>query len=158
MMRAVLKTHGVDDRIIWVADSFRGVPEPTATQDQGVDLTMSAYPWIGVSQPRVEALIERYGLLDDSFRFLEGGFKNTLGSPEIGPLALLRLDGDLYESTMDTLEPLYDKVTPGGFIICDDYGAIDSCRAAVDDFRRTRGITDPTQAIDWTGVYWRKAF
>ncbi len=156
LMRGVLKAHGVDDRTIWIADSFEGVPVSTLPQDLGINLSKSAWPWISVSEPRVKALIERYGLWDQTFRFLPGWFKDTLGSSQIGPLALLRMDGDLYESTLDTLDPLYDKVVPGGFIIADDYGAIDACRQAVDEFRARRGITDPIVKIDWTGVYWRK--
>jgi O-methyltransferase len=69
---------------------------------------------------------------------------------------VLRLDGDLYESTMDALVPLYDKVSPGGFVIVDDYGAWEPCRKAVDEFRHRHDITDPIIEVDWTGVYWRK--
>jgi hypothetical protein len=72
-------------------------------------------------------------------------------------LALLRLDGDLYESTLDTLRPLYAKVSPGGFVIVDDYGYVPSCKLAVDEFRDEHHITDPLHTIDWTGVYWRKS-
>ena len=78
--------------------------------------------------------------------------------PADGPieqLAILRLDGDLYESTMDALVPLYEKVSPGGFVIVDDYGAWEPCRKAVDDFRAQHGITDEIVEVDWTGVYWR---
>lgn len=157
LMRGFLKAHGITGRTIWAADSFQGVPPSHLPQDFGVDLTASAYPWISVSLGRVQSLMERYGLLDDTTRFLPGWFKDTLGNPAIGELSLLRLDGDLYESTMDTLEPLYDRVTPGGFIICDDYGAIGACREAVDEFRAKRGVTDPIIEIDWTGVYWRKS-
>jgi hypothetical protein len=57
-------------------------------------------------------------------------------------LAVLRLDGDLYESTMDALNPLYDKVSPGGFIIVDDYLAFLPCKLAIDEFRLTHNIND----------------
>ena len=74
----------------------------------------------------------------------------------INEIAILRLDGDLYKSTIDTLEPLYDKVSPGGYIIVDDYN-IPVCKQAVEDFRNARGIDDEIIKIDWTGVYWRKS-
>jgi len=68
----------------------------------------------------------------------------------------LRLDGDLYESTMDALTALYHKVSPGGFVIVDDFG-LPTCRAAIEDFRQARGITDRIYQIDWTGVFWQRS-
>ena len=88
-------------------------------------------------------------------QFLEGWFRDTLPNAPVDRLCVLRLDGDMYESTMIALENLHDRVSPGGFIIVDDYGAVAGCRAAVDDFRRLRGITAELVPIDWTGHYWR---
>jgi O-methyltransferase len=68
----------------------------------------------------------------------------------------MRLDGDMYESTIQALEVLYPKLSPGGFVIVDDYGALESCRQAVEDFRTAGGIGEPLVRIDWTGVYWQK--
>src|ERR1700758_5089882 len=73
----------------------------------------------------------------------------------IGQLALLRLDGDMYESTMVALRSLYPKVSPGGYVIVDDYGAIVSCRQALTDFRTEFAIHNELRQIDWTGVFWR---
>jgi O-methyltransferase len=72
-------------------------------------------------------------------------------------LALLRLDGDLYESTMDALKALYEKVSSGGFVIADDLNDFEPCRRAVFGFRERQGIKDPIETIDWTGVFWRKS-
>ena len=69
----------------------------------------------------------------------------------------MRLDGDLYESTIQALESLYDRLSVGGFVIVDDYGNVAGCRQAVHDFRVGRGITDPIQPIDWAGIYWRRS-
>jgi O-methyltransferase len=66
-------------------------------------------------------------------------------------------EGDLYESTIQALDGLYDKLSDGGFVIVDDYGNVAACRQAVCDFRAKRGITDPIRPIDWGGVYWRRA-
>lgn len=99
---------------------------------------------------------ERYNLLDAQVRFLKGWFRDTLPSAPIGRIAVLRLDGDMYESTMDSFTNLYDKVQVGGYIIVDDYGALANCRSAVHDFRRRRGILDPIHPIDWTGVFWQR--
>lgn len=108
-----------------------------------------------MSRQEVEQNFLKYGLLDAQVRFLEGWFRETLPTAPIERLCVLRLDGDMYESTMVALESLYDRVSPGGFVIVDDYLAVPGCRAAVDDFRRTRGITAELVPIDWSGHYWR---
>ncbi|MEO0494557.1 MAG: TylF/MycF/NovP-related O-methyltransferase [Actinomycetota bacterium] len=158
LMRGILEAWGDTDRRVWVADSFEGLPAPNVEEypdDAGHD--MSGVPTLMVGADRVRANFERYGLLDDQVRLLEGWFADTLPTAPIDQLAVLRLDGDLYESTMDALVPLYDKVSAGGFVIVDDYGAWEPCRKAIDDFRAQHGITDEIVEVDWTGVYWRKS-
>lgn len=80
------------------------------------------------SLEEVQENFRRYNLLDDQVQFLKGWFCDTLPTAPIEKLAVLRLDGDLYESIMDGLNALYDKVSPGGFIIVDDYGDFEPCR------------------------------
>lgn len=157
LMRGVLKAYDVSDRVVWVADSFEGLPAPDVENyplDRDIDLSM--IPELAVSLEQVQANFERYGLLDDQVRFLKGWFKDTLPGAPIEALAVLRLDGDLYESTMDGLINLYPKVSPGGFVIVDDYGIYPACRAAVDDYLASRNHQIEIQTIDWTGVYWKK--
>jgi len=153
-MRAFLKIKGNTNRTVWCADSFQGVPPPSYPQDKGLDLYQ--VPWLAVSLKEVQDNFNRYGLLDDQVQFLKGWFKDTLRKAPIKKLAILRLDGDLYESTMDALTALYDKVSVGGYVIIDDYGAIDVCADAVHEFRRARKITDPIIPVDWSIVYWKK--
>src|SRR6266511_2881432 len=86
---------------------------------------------------------------------LKGWFRDTLPGAPIEKLAVIRLDGDMYEATMDGLVNLYPKLSPGGFVIIDDYGAVPGCRKAVEDFRQTRGIKNKMEPIDWGGVYWQ---
>jgi hypothetical protein len=91
-------------------------------------------------------------------RFLKGWFKDTLPGAPVGALAIMRLDGDYYESTMDSLTHLYDKLSVGGYAIIDDYGE-DSwtyCRKAVDDFRRERGIKEPMIKVDSKCFFWQR--
>ena len=157
LMRAALDAWGDADRRVWVADSFRGLPAPDAERwpaDEGVDL--SGVDVLAVSRAQVEAAFARYGLLDDRVRFLEGWFCDTLPSAPIDRLALLRLDGDLYQSTWEALENLYPKLSVGGILIVDDYGAFEPCRQAVGDYRDAHGIAEPIREIDWTGVWWRR--
>jgi O-methyltransferase len=156
-MRGILAAYGVTDRTVWAADSFEGVPPPTWPEDEGFDISSSVLPVLAVSLDEVRELFSRYDLLDDNVKFLKGWFKDTLPAAPIERLAILRLDGDLYESTMDALVPLYDKVGPGGFVIVDDYGSCPPCKHAIDDFRSQRGISDTLQTIDAQGVYWRKS-
>ncbi|MEJ7786333.1 MAG: TylF/MycF/NovP-related O-methyltransferase [Solirubrobacteraceae bacterium] len=156
-MRAALCAYGDSNRIIWVADSFAGLPKPNeeAYPNDQNDRHWTA-PVLAVSRQSVEANFERYGLLDDQVRFLEGWFKDTLPAAPIDSLAIARLDGDMYESTMDALVALYPKLSVGGHLIVDDYGAIPACRRAVEDFRVQCDISEEIEKIDWTGVSWKR--
>lgn len=158
-LRAILRAYHVKDRLVWAADSFAGLPPPNPQlypHDAGLNLHQ--FPQLAVSLEKVKYYFLRYGLLDEQVRFLVGWFRDTLPTAPITRLALLRIDGDLYESTMDVLKHLYSKVVPGGFVIVDDYQDIAACRHAVDDYRKEHGITEPIIPIDWTGVYWRRRF
>jgi hypothetical protein len=157
-MRGILKAHGVADRKVWVADSFRGLPPPAAETDDGLDLSRSKFPQLAISQDRVRSYFELFGLLDDQVRFLPGWFSESLPAAPIERIAVLQLDGDLYSSTMDVFSSLYDRVSPGGFIIVDDYGVLPQCARATDDFRREHAITSPIERVDIAGVFWRKEF
>ena len=157
LMRGMLEAWGDTERRVWVADSFQGLPAPDAEafpQDVGHD--MSGVPTLAVSADQVRTNFDRYGLLDDQVQFLEGWFRDTLATAPIEQLAVLRLDGDMYESTMDALEALYPKLSVGGYVIVDDYGAWEPCRQACTDYRERHGITDEIVSIDWTGVHWRR--
>lgn len=155
-MQGYFHIWDMNDRVVWVADSFEGLPKPTLAQDSGYDYSAERVPILSISLEEVEENFRRYGLLKDSVKFLKGWFRDTLYDAPIKQLSVLRLDGDLYESTMDALIPLYEKVSTGGFVIVDDYGDFEPCRRAVDDFRSANGITDQIIPIDWAGVFWRK--
>lgn len=158
LMRAVLKAHGVTDRRVWVADSFAGLPPPDPQRypaDAGLRLNEHAYLAVGLEQ--VRANFARYGLLDEQVVFLKGWFRDTLPGCAVERLAVLRLDGDLYQSTWEALEHLYPRLSPGGYLIVDDYGAVEACRRAVHDYRERHGISDPVLPVDDWGVYWRRS-
>jgi|SRR5580692_6339053 hypothetical protein len=159
-MRGVLAARGVSDRNVWLADSFEGLPTPDAdTHPADGAYDVDDYGVLAVSQDDVKANFAKYGLLDDQVKFLAGWFKDTLATAPIQQLALVRLDGDLYESTIDAITALYPKLAIGGYMIVDDYNAplfADACGQATRDYREEHGITEPIQEIDWTGVYWRR--
>ncbi len=159
LMRATLATLGVENRTIWLADSFEGLPRASPDEypaDAGTDFHYE-FDFLAVSEDEVRAAFERYGLLDERVRFLRGFFSDSL-PPLRGQnrWSLLRLDGDMYGSTIVALESLYPDLSPGGFIVIDDYGGIPQCRQAVEDFRAANGIDEEIHEIDWTGVYWRR--
>lgn len=156
-LRGLLEAHGDADRRVWVADSFRGLPPPDAAAYPGdAGDRHHTFAELAVPLERVRANFARYGLLDDRVVFLPGWFRDTLPTAPIERLAVLRLDGDMYESTIVALEALYDKLSPGGYLIVDDYGGIEQCRAAVHDFRASRGVREPIRPAGWTAIHWRR--
>ena len=155
-MRAVLAASGADDRRVWACDSFQGLPPPEPEKypadsgDQHYTLQ-----FLAASVESVKRNFEVLDMLDDRVRFVPGWFENTLKSIPAESFSLLRLDGDMYGSTIVALNELYGKVSSGGVVIVDDY-ALAGCRKAVDDFRAAHGIVDAIVDIDSTAVYWRK--
>ena len=158
LMRGILKAHGITDRLVWVADSFAGLPAPDTARypiDAGINLHES--PHLAVSMDQVRENFARYDLMDDQVRFLQGWFRDTLPRAPIERLAVMRLDGDLYESTMDALTALYPRLSVGGFVILDDYQLIPACRQAVVDYREAHHITEVIGYPEWCSAFWRKA-
>ncbi|HEY0744939.1 MAG TPA: TylF/MycF family methyltransferase [Chryseosolibacter sp.] len=156
-MRAILKAYNVHDKNVWVADSFEGLPKPNEEKyvhDKGdKHFTEDA---LKVSLEDVKRNFEKYDLLDDQVKFLKGWFKDTLPVAPISKLSVLRLDGDMYESTMDALINLYPKLSVGGYIIIDDWNAVKACKQAVEDYRAQFSINEKIEQIDWASVYWKK--
>ncbi|HEX5957971.1 MAG TPA: TylF/MycF/NovP-related O-methyltransferase, partial [Hyphomicrobiaceae bacterium] len=156
MMRAVLKAYGVTDRRVLAADSFAGFPSAgEGSPDAGFILIGNDN--FAVSLDQVKAAFARYHLLDQQVVFLEGLFKDTLPSAPVAVLAVLRLDGDMYESTRDSLVSLYHKLSPGGSLIVDDYFLFETQRKAVDEFRAAHAIADPIIKVDDFGGFWVKS-
>lgn len=157
-MKALLKVAGINDKIVWVADSFEGLPMPDGkkyTADKGDDHHTFASV-LAVSEEGVRHNFEKYGLLDDKVKFLKGWFKDTLPTAPIEKLSVLRLDGDMYESTINVLDNLYPKLSHGGYIIVDDFGIVPGCKKAVMDYRQQHKITDEIIDIDGAGAYWKR--
>ena len=156
LMRAIADMRGETQRYVWCCDSFEGLPPPN-DRDQVLSDTsdFSDCDFLAVSQEQVQANFKRFGLLGERVKFLKGWFRDTLPTAPIENIALLRMDGDLYESTKDALSNLYEKVSEGGFIIVDDYYSWNGCRTAVDEFRQVHNIDAPLHRIDAHSCYWR---
>jgi hypothetical protein len=156
-MRGVLKAHGVTDRKVVVADSFEGLPAPDTEQfPADAKSKLHRHDFLAVPQETVAEHFRRFGLLDDQVEFVKGWFRDTMPALAGRTWAVLRLDGDMYESTTNVLENLYPGLSPGGFVIIDDFHSLPHCRRAVRDYREAHGIEDEMHQIDWTGAYWRK--
>lgn len=142
-------------RRVWVCDSFKGCPAPNPARyprDEGDAHHMLSF--LGVSQTEVKENFMKYGMLRPDVHFIEGFFKDSLPGP-IQQISLLRVDGDLYESQMQVLEALYFRISPGGYVIIDDYYNLPGSHHATNDFRRTHGIGNPLVRVDWCAAYWR---
>jgi O-methyltransferase len=151
LMRATLDCLGDSERTVWVADSFQGFPDDEA----GEHIDLSTYEFLSVPLEEVKANFARFGC-DEAVRFVPGFFEDTLPELSGGHWAIVRLDGDTYEATLTALQSLYPGLSVGGYLIIDDYGALEECSGAVDDFRAQHGITEPLEEIDWTGMRWRR--
>jgi len=157
-MRKLLNLYGGGqaDRYVILADSFEGLPPMEARTHSADHLDFGSNSVLAVSLWEV---MKNFSSTPGPVKWLPGWLKDTLpdfGNRGLAPLALLRIDCDLYESTMCCLENLYQYVSPGGYVIVDDY-ALSPCRMAVEEFRSTVSLNDsPLIKIDWTGVYWRK--
>lgn len=155
-MRAVLDAHEAYARKVWLADSFAGLPPPDPRYPADAGSTFHTADRLAVSLEEVRANFARFDLLGDNVEFRKGWFSETLPQLTDQTWALIRLDGDMYESTMDGISNLYPRLSPGGWVIVDDYKTIESCRRAIDDYRAANGITEPLRDGDWQSVVWRR--
>ena len=156
LMRGILEAYQISDRKVFCADSFEGLPVPDENKyprDTG-DI-LHTFEQLAVPLETVQENFRRYDLFDEQTVFLKGWFKDTMPTISDETFSIIRLDGDMYGSTMDILNNVYDSVSKGGFIVIDDY-ALPTCKAAVEDFREQRNICDKIYEIDWTGIWWQK--
>lgn len=142
------------NRKVFVADSFKGLPPPQVQEDAGDP--HHTIDFLRVSLVDVQNNFKLYGALDENVIFLEGWFEDTLpNNTSIGELSVLRMDGDMYKSTMDVFDSCYHKVVKGGRVIIDDY-CIPNCKNAVHKFREVNSFTEEITVIDQCGIFWTK--
>jgi hypothetical protein len=148
LMATVAKTDPKGRRM-WLFDSFQGLPDPTEEDyDDKKEITgehirpLVQGSCLGTKNQVESLLFSEFGLNPDSVFLMEGWFQDTLPAckDRIGAIALLRIDGDWYESTLCCLRNLYDQVSPGGWIIIDDYGVCFGCKKAVHEFLDSIGF------------------
>ncbi|MBF8278216.1 MAG: putative O-methyltransferase, partial [Candidatus Brocadiaceae bacterium] len=125
----------------------------THALDQGFNL--SKYEGFAINIETVKNNFRRFDLLDERVKFIPGWFKDTLRKAPVEKLALLRIDADMYESTIEALSALYPKLESGGYLIVDDYGFFPPCKYAVDAYRTRHKITEPITWVDESAIYWK---
>jgi predicted O-methyltransferase YrrM len=160
MAQAILKHDPSGTRTLHLFDSFEGLPEPT--EEDGL---MAAEYSIGANSGCKagidivrELLLKKIGFPERQIKFHQGWFQETIPVAWSDPaqIAVLRLDGDWYDSTKICFEHLYDRVSSGGVILLDDYFCWEGCRKATDEFRAAKGVEDPIVRIDADSGYWIK--
>jgi hypothetical protein len=168
MALAHLHSHKKPFREIHLFDSFQGLPQPDRNVD-GCDATQLAKGTadgecvpidccVASLEENRRFLADKIGYPSELTKFNIGWFQDTLPkvSASMGPIALLRLDGDWYDSTKLCLNHLYGKVSPHGIVVTDDYGHFEGCRKAIDEFIGDLGKPVFLNQIDYTGRFWVK--
>ncbi len=150
MMREVLRAHNDTIRKVYVADSFCGLPKPNPDK---YPVDSNDLHWTHTHlQVSLDEVKSHFVLPDEQIVFVQGWFRDTLPTLN-ATFSILRLDGDMYESTWDALTNLYGKLSPGGFVIIDDW-YLNGCKKAVQDFW---GDAPPNfSEINGESIYWRK--
>lgn len=154
-------------RVTHLFDSFQGLPAPTGRDgkrglETGSSRLDGALQPIGVYDASLDDvsdfLFRKLRLRPDKVLLHEGWFQETVPAAwnEVGPIALLRIDADWYESVRVCLEGLYGRTIPGGYVILDDYGSYPGCRDAFHEFAATVGLDVELHPIDAHGVWFRK--
>jgi len=156
LMKGVLAAYRATHRKVWLYDSFNGLPAPSTEFPQDADATYHEFRELSISLEQVKDNFARYKLLDRNVVFVKGWFKDTLPQSKVPHIALLRLDGDLYESTIQSLVHLYPKLSYGGYVIIDDYHVVPQCKQAVHDFLQKEDLHPDIKEIDGVGVFWMK--
>ena len=155
--RSVITMFGqAESRIAYVCDSFHGLPPG----DKGLDKSDKGWDnteYLEVHNDIVANNFIKYGLLDSNVVFAKGFFNDTMPhlAPHIKKLSIMRLDGDMYESTVDVLYHLYGKLSIGGYVIMDDWNGFPS-KTACEDFFEVHGISPEIVPIDNIAAYWQK--
>jgi hypothetical protein len=166
LMAGVMLKGGGNGRRLWLFDSYEGLPDPTAedygpgkssgTGDHVTPLVRGSC--LGTLDEVQHLLVSKKGYPRDRIEFIKGWFHDTVPvhRDRIKGIAVLRIDGDWYESTKTCLEGLYDLVAPEGAVIIDDYQSCFGCKRAVDEFIAARGLNVDIVLDGRGGCYFRK--
>jgi O-methyltransferase len=166
-MILTLQDEGVDERDIYLYDTFEGMTRPTeadVSADEGKAMLAWAdaerdgqRAWPDVfgrnvfSEEGVRALLESTGYPSERLHFVRGPVEQTIPGVVPDQVAILRLDTDWYESTRHELAHLFPRLEPSGVLIVDDYGHWQGAQLAVDEYFQTAHPPLLLSRIDYTG-------
>lgn len=167
MAASLLRFDQGANRKLHLFDSFEGLPEPSDKdgikaakywEDSATSENLTAQRCVAGSDAVHYLLHDRMRIPKSRVVLHQGWFQSTLANLGTEPraIAMLRLDGDWYESTKICLDQLYDRVSPGGVILLDDYFCWEGCRKATDEFLAARKIKERIIPIDSDSGYWIK--
>lgn len=157
-LQALFEHYGCK-RKVWLFDSFKGFNREQITHEEdkkalelfGTDEYFKEL----VSVDQISKLFKRFDLFENTV-LIEGFIEDTLKQQQITSIACLHIDVDCYEPTLFALEKLHDKISSGGWCICDDYFVpLFDCKKAIDDFRTFNTITSPIKKIGNYPAGWR---
>lgn len=165
-MILALQDSGVDDRDVWLYDTFEGMTKPIDLDDTRFGPSAEevfaaaeragtvAFPeyFTEFDESDVRARLAATGYPQERLHYVRGRVEDTLPAQAPDRLALLRLDTDWYESTRHELEHLYPRISSGGVLIVDDYGHWDGCRRAVDEYFEGFPPRPLLARVDYTAV------
>ena len=168
MALAHLQSQPTHPRALHLFDSFEGLPQPDRTVDGPLATDYSDHQdsgdlsaigqCVGPLDENKDLLERRIQYPAEHLRYHVGWFEETVvrDAPDLGAIAVLRLDGDWYSSTKVCLENLYPLVSAGGVVVIDDYGHWEGCRKAVDEYLQNNDILPLLGHIDYTARYFVK--
>jgi len=144
------------EKKVFVCDSFEGLPKPSGKFEADFGDMHHTMDFLKVSVESVRSYFSMFNCLDNNVIFVKGFFGDTLPeNKDISQISLLRMDGDMYESTHDVFYSLYPKLSIDGVVIVDDY-CLRGCKRCVEDFRSKNSITEEFTIIDRCGIFWIK--
>lgn len=152
---AVIAASASASRQVYLFDSFEGLPPPGA-EDGRIAQARYTEGWCAGTEDDVRAIFATLGLLGPRVHLVKGWFRDTFPVSSVGPIALLHIDADWYDSVRLCLERFWDDVSPGGYVVFDDYARWEGCTRAVDEFLAARGL-GPLAPTGKAGHYLRKA-
>ena len=155
LAQGAMLAYNESHRHVVVCDSFCGLP-PGKNEYHAGDLGWDMTPYLQVSDSEVASNFQKFGLLAPNVIFAKGFFNASMPilRSQIQNISILRLDGDISQSTVDVLYHLYDRVSVGGYVIVDDWFGFPAKQACIDFFQahNTHPIVIP---IDNNAAFWQ---